>query len=86
MIFSVLKTPKKITEAQNMLTPEEQERSADIQRRADEQAERRYLLDVAQYELMKKMAEAQGINVSSLNRNKSAYDGLYGATINNKRQ
>ena len=62
------------------MSPEEQERSADIQRRADEQAERRYLLDVANYELMKKMAEAQGINLTSLNRNKTAYDSLYGST------
>jgi hypothetical protein len=81
MIFSVLKTPKKLTEAQNMpMSDDEQQRSAELYRAVNDQLERQNNILAAQFELAKKTAEAQGINVSSLNRTKTAYDGLYGST------
>ena len=63
-----------------MDTPEEQSRNAALWQSVNDQLERNNQIQAAHYDLMKKMAEAQGINVSSLNRSKTAYDGLYGAT------
>ena len=62
------------------MSSEEQEKNAELLRQANEQQERRYQLELAQYELMKKMAQAQGINVESITKSKSAFDGLSGST------
>jgi len=62
------------------MTPEEQEKSEALYRSVNEQLERQNNILAAQFELAKKTAEAQGINISSLNKSKTAYDGLYGST------
>jgi hypothetical protein len=64
-----------------MTTPsEEQEKSEALYRAVNEQLDRQNSILAAQYELAKKMAEAQGINIASLSKTKTAYDGLYGST------
>jgi len=62
------------------MSSEEQEKSEALYRAVNEQLERQNTILAAQYDLAKKMAEAQGINISSLNKSKTSYDGLYGAT------
>jgi hypothetical protein len=62
------------------MSSEEQEKSEALYRAVNEQLERQNQILAAQYDLAKKMAEAQGINISSLNKTKTSYDGLYGST------
>ena len=62
------------------MSSDEQEKSEALYRAVNEQLERQNQILAAQYDLAKKMAEAQGINVASINKSKTAYDGLYGST------
>ena len=62
------------------MSDDEQAKSAELYRAVNDQLERQNAILAAQYDLAKKMAEAQGINISSLSKSKTAYDGLYGST------
>jgi hypothetical protein len=62
------------------MSPEDEAKLTEQIERNTMAFERNNQIQEAHYELAKKLAEAQGINISSINKNKTAYDGLYGAT------